>query len=110
MPQQIPKRVRDAVHERAGGRCERCFSPGPLELHHRKFRSRGGKHTVENITALCGLGNMQGCHGYAHTVGGDGWAVHSWENELDVRVIDVQGNWWYFTKDGRRLPSEDPPF
>ncbi|MFJ6427506.1 HNH endonuclease [Microbacterium maritypicum] len=52
----IPAKVRAAVHERAQGRCEGCGRIAPLELHHRKYRSRGGTHTVENLVALCGWG------------------------------------------------------
>lgn len=80
----IPKKVRDAVHERAKGRCEGCGKIAPLELHHRKYRSRGGKHTLANLVALCGGeggmfgGNHSGCHGLAHgPTPPQGWSLPS---------------------------------
>ncbi|MCW4458163.1 HNH endonuclease [Microbacterium sp. MPKO10] len=106
----IPKRVRAIVLERSEGQCERCFSAGPLELHHRKFRSRGGKHTVENLVALCGWGNHTGCHGKAHANGDGGWSVHSWDNELYIPVRDDRGVLWMLGKDGRKHEITEPPF
>ncbi|WP_437582701.1 HNH endonuclease [Paramicrobacterium sp. CJ85] len=106
----IPKKIRDAVHERSGGQCERCFSAGPLELHHRKFRSRGGKHTVENLVALCGWGNHTGCHGLAHTDGTGGWSVHSWDDERIIPVRDDLGRLWMLDKFGRKHEITEPPF
>ncbi len=40
-----------AVQERADGYCEACGGParGRMVHHHRLLRSRGGKHTVENL-------------------------------------------------------------
>ncbi|WP_136043328.1 HNH endonuclease [Microbacterium sp. K22] len=74
----IPAKVRTAVHERAKGRCEGCGRIAPLELHHRKYRSRGGKHTASNLVALCGWGNHTGCHGRAHGPNPpQGWSLPS---------------------------------
>ncbi|QPZ39724.1 HNH endonuclease [Paramicrobacterium chengjingii] len=106
----ISKRVRAIVLERSGGQCERCFSAGPLELHHRKFRSRGGKHTVENLVALCGWGNHTGCHGLAHTDGDGGWSVHSWDDPRHIPVRDDRGSLFYLLPDGRKEQIHDPKF
>lgn len=77
----IPTAVRNTVLDRANGLCEGCGAATNLELHHRKFRSRGGQHSASNIIALCGWGNHTGCHGKAHSANPpEGWAVHSWDH------------------------------
>jgi hypothetical protein len=82
----IPAKVRNAVLKRAQGHCEACGEEKPLELHHRKYRSRGGIHSFGNIVALCGGpaglpgGNHSGCHGDAHNDRGpEGVSLHSWD-------------------------------
>ena len=77
----IPIAVRKAVLERAQGRCEACGKEANLELHHRKYRSRGGIHSFGNLVALCGWGNHTGCHGDAHNSRGvEGVSLNSWDN------------------------------
>lgn len=47
---------RTVLYIRAGGRCEHCgadLNTTGLEAHHRKLRSQGGGHGVENLAALC---------------------------------------------------------
>ncbi len=34
-------------------RCARCRSSRPLQIHHRRYRSHGGTHTVDNLEPLC---------------------------------------------------------
>jgi hypothetical protein len=63
----IPPAIRKTVTDRANGHCEHCGVFATLELHHRLFRSRGGQHTTQNLLALCGMGNVTGCHGLAHS-------------------------------------------
>jgi len=72
-------KVRAQVLERAGGKCEGCGRYRDVELHHRQYKSRGGKGTVENALALCGWGNHTGCHGIAHSADGEwrGWSIRS---------------------------------
>ena len=97
---------------RSGGVCEFCGRQPATEVHHRKFRSRGGGHNIENLLHLCGWGNHTGCHGLAHS--GEppaGLAVHAWEDERLVPVEDAGGTLWWLTKDGRRvLVDPDPEF
>lgn len=50
----IPWTVRQEVEARSGGLCEWPSCPEQAtDLHHRLMRSQGGKHTVENLAALC---------------------------------------------------------
>jgi hypothetical protein len=44
-----------------GWRCTRCRSSGRLEVHHRKYRSHGGTHRVENLEPVC-----RDCHKLIH--------------------------------------------
>ena len=92
---KFPQEVRDKVAHRSQLRCEGCGGPGPLELHHRQYRSRGGQDTTVNALALCGAGggmfggNHSGCHGRAHTAEGEalGWSVRS---RFDPATIPVE--------------------
>lgn len=74
-----------AVKERSGGVCEGCGVRPATDVHHRRYRSRGGGHEVSNLLHLCGGesglagGNHSGCHGVAHRGAGAlvGWSVES---------------------------------
>lgn len=71
----IPKAVKDALHERSGGRCEALYfirQPdggfGTVRCprhadddHHVLPRSRGGKHTLDNLLHLCGFPHHAMC-------------------------------------------------
>jgi hypothetical protein len=76
----IPAPVLETVRARSGGACEGCHAREASEMHHRRFRSRGGQHTAANLLHLCGWGNHTGCHGIAHSQAGHdkGWSVNSW--------------------------------
>ena len=55
---------REALYARAAGRCERAgcsLDDNGMEAHHRKLRSRGGGHGLENLAALC-----PACHRWCH--------------------------------------------
>lgn len=104
----IPARVRKAVLARAGGRCEGCGRHAPLELHHRKYRSRGGTHAVENLVALCGWGNHTGCHGLAHSANPPlGWSLSSGLSDPARETILTHVGIVYLTADGRAVT--EPP-
>ena len=47
--------------EQNGWRCARCRSSRRLEIHHRKYRSHGGTHRVENLEPVC-----RDCHKLIH--------------------------------------------
>jgi HNH endonuclease len=47
--------------ERQGWRCARCRSNRRLEIHHRKYRSHGGTHRIENLEGVC-----RDCHKLIH--------------------------------------------
>jgi len=49
---QETKRVRAAVFERDGGRCRVCGGLA-TEMHELRFRSLGGKRSLENSIAVC---------------------------------------------------------
>lgn len=78
-PKTIPTTTQTAVRTRSQGLCEGCGQHPATELHHRRYRSRGGTHEVSNLLHLCGSGNHTGCHGKAHTGAGEvlGWSVES---------------------------------
>lgn len=104
----IPTAVRNVVLSRAGGRCERCgMISDHLELHHRKYRSRGGRHIMSNLTALCGWGNHTGCHGAVHSNVGEAsatgfaipsWVEETWEVPLLVPSPSGSKRWVLFTE------------
>lgn len=72
-----PANVR-AVKTRSGKVCEGCGQRVATEIHHRKYRSRGGSHEVANLLHLCGSGNHTGCHGRAHSATPpEGWSLPS---------------------------------
>lgn len=100
----------ELVNLRAKGVCEGCGVLPALEVHHRKFRGRGGRDEVVNLIALCGLGNMSGCHGIAHsgTRGTElGWAVSASADPGEVLVI-YRGRLSKLHPDGRVENKERP--
>ncbi len=73
------EKVKNLARLRSQGICEGCGDNPAREFHHRQYKSRGGKDTIENCLHLCGFGNTSGCHGKAHSADHpEGWAVHSW--------------------------------
>lgn len=76
------------VEDRAGGTCDWCGLPlHAFDAHHRQLRSRGGKHTIQNLVAL-----HRGCHEYIHQhpteATGRGFMISSWDypSEIPVRL------------------------
>lgn len=55
--------VRRAVFEREASICRCCQVRGAASLHELRFRSLGGKRSLENSIATCGDG-VRGCHGF----------------------------------------------
>ena len=103
----IPPKNRRIVIERCGGRCEGCGLRPVSDIHHRKYKSRGGTHDVGNLLALCGGpgglagGNHSGCHGVAHSAEGHelGWSVHSWDDPLTTPAM-YRGSLRWLDNDG----------
>ena len=107
----FPRRVRDLAAHRSGLMCEGCGGGGPLELHHRKYRSRLGADTVENCLALCGRGNVSGCHGAAHAGRAaevSGWSIRTGGDPLMIPVRDGDGFWWLLRADGSKTCIPGP--
>lgn len=65
----IPKKVKDAVWERDGGRCIICGSHNAMPNSHYIRRSRGGLGVEQNIVTMC-----QRCH-MMYDQGIDGKAI-----------------------------------
>jgi HNH endonuclease len=49
------------VMEQHDWRCARCRSSQRLEIHHRRYRSHGGTHRIENLEPVC-----RDCHKLIH--------------------------------------------
>jgi hypothetical protein len=90
--------VADAVITRAAGACEacKCAAAGKMSLHHRKLRSQGGEHTVENL--LWVHDGPQGCHETIHRFTRAsylcGLLVRSWLNPADIPVTPFGSTVW----------------
>lgn len=95
-PADFTPKIAAEIRERSGGLCEGCHRNAETQLHHRLYKSRGGKGTVANGIALCGLGNASGCHGKAHTAEGEelGWSLPSGANPLGIPVRTWHRSGW----------------
>lgn len=106
------RRAYEAVHERSFGLCEGCGERRATEIHHRLYRSRGGRDEVTNLLDLCGWGNHTGCHGEAHTLPErqiDGWSVPSGEDPGERPVL-YRGHWMKLLPDGGLEPMKGADF
>ena len=85
----IPPKTRRMVDLRSDSLCEGCGEAPATNIHHRQYLSRGGTHALDNLLHLCGLGNVNGCHGRAHTGEGAelGWSVQSWDDPQHIPVM-----------------------
>lgn len=96
------KRNYKLVPERSGGVCEYCHMAEATQIHHRKYRSRGGKHRAQNLIHLC-----LRCHNLAHSAAPPyGLALHGWEDE-GTPYRDIGGVLFHFTADGLRLDDDE---
>lgn len=93
----IPASVRLLVADRSGGVCEFCGRTAAVHMHHRKLRSHGGEHTLDNLIHLC-----QADHEWAHSYPGlaveVGLIVRSTADPADVRVLPLIP---FYGQDGR---------
>lgn len=100
---RMPKENPEKLAARSGGMCETCHVMPATNIHHRRFLGRGGMHNLANLLHLCGNGNIDGCHGRAHT--GDhleGTAISSfWPfPEADMGFTDLLGQVWLIDDSG----------
>lgn len=107
MSKRLPHKAWMKVFERSHGMCEGCGKPGS-QVHHRRFRGRGGEHNLANLVMLCGVGNTDGCHGRAHGAGNgpapEGWAISQFDRrgEASIPFTDMHGVTWFFDDDGNK--------
>lgn len=102
----IPPANRAAVTARSGGVCEVCHRRPATDKHHRRFRSRGVDHSVENLLDLCGPGNVFGCHGDAHGLGAPaGVVISQWDarSPAEIPFTDALGYEWRLSPDGTKV-------
>lgn len=88
--------------------CEHCGSrPVGLQspVHHRRLRSQGGRHSLENLLLLC-----EACHTWAHRHPRDaretGLIVSAYELPGEVPFKHALHDWVLLLTDGTVTPSE----
>ena len=80
--------VREAAFERAGHRCERCYSTSWLELHHVLGRVPDIMvNEPANLTVLC-----RDCHAWwhGHKPAGLDWFVEKFGNDRLERLLELR--------------------
>jgi 5-methylcytosine-specific restriction endonuclease McrA len=55
------KLIRKLIHERDNHRCRVCNRRDGVDVHHLRYRSRGGKDVPSNLLCLCRI-----CHADVH--------------------------------------------
>ncbi|GHF30654.1 MULTISPECIES: HNH endonuclease [Actinomycetes] len=99
--QQISRTVRDIVHTRSGGVCEKCGRRPAVEVHHRTGRQMGGSrepwiNQPSNLLDLCDpchdeVTDTRGNRAFVETCG---WLVRRGEEQpADVPVLLWHGLW-----------------
>ena len=108
---RMPEDHVELVGERSNGMCEAGCGKRATEIHHRRFLSRGGRHNLANLLALCGRGNHTGCHGVAHSgaAAPPGWAIsrHERRHEEDVPFVDLAGRSWWLDDEGNKTRRKE---
>lgn len=103
------------LERRSFGRCEACGAARGTEVHHRQFRSRGGRDGFANVVLVCGRGNHTGCHGRAHSEATwatpAGYAVPSWADPAEVPIYLAPWKLWALLSDDGSFvfTDEQPP-
>ena len=99
---EFTAKAKKTIRERSGGVCEACGKVPATQVHHRLYKSRGGRGNVANGLAVCGFGNAGGCHGIAHTAKGEqqGWSIRSGFYPLKVPVSHATHGLVTFDDDG----------
>lgn len=89
-------RNRALAYERAQQVCE-AGSPWcegrPTQVHHIARRAGAGAHALDNLLAVCGMGNTSGCHGWIHQHPDEAKA-RGWLRSPGAlpAVVDTKGN------------------
>lgn len=58
---KLPPEIREEVLKRDGYACRKCGSKENLQIHHIKYRSKGGSDDLNNLITLCEF-----CHWIVH--------------------------------------------
>lgn len=97
------KPVRDVVHARSGGRCERCGENQAVQVHHRRPRGMGGSSREDTNTPANALHLCVACHQHiesnrdeAHSLG---WLVRQ-HHSPSVAPVFWRGEWRWLDDDG----------
>ena len=61
LPPDAYRQLHRQVLQRDGWRCQVCGTMSNLEIHHKRFRSRAGADSEQNLITLC-----SGCHADIH--------------------------------------------
>lgn len=104
------RRARKAVRARSGSTCEVCGRAPMTNFQHRKAAVHGGPWCPSNGLAVCGMGNVSGCHGRIHqgprVAYERGWSVRSGHDPAEQPVWLAGRGWSYLTPDGQIVPAE----
>lgn len=103
------QRLRQAVFVRDWGRCVCCgqtLNPNAFEAHHRKFRSRLGADSLDNLIAV-DLVCHRVIHGSPLLAEANGWAVASHADPALIPVLLHTGQRVYLTAAGTYEPAEE---
>lgn len=91
--ERLSKSTRQQVFARAGGRCDCCgaaLDPEAWDCHHRQLRSRGGRHTLENLVALTHACHMR-WHESPNAAAARGLMVSRWDDPATEPVVRGDG-------------------
>jgi 5-methylcytosine-specific restriction endonuclease McrA len=94
------KDIRAAALERAGWRCQRCHSRGPLEVHHLTYE-RLGNEADSDLQALCGA-----CHEKADREREAATAARQWEARINGWARAKYGADWACYHDSEEVEAE----
>jgi len=102
----FPKPVRDLVHARSGGFCERCGEQPAVQIHHRRPRGMGGSSREDTNNAANALHLCVGCHQWIESNRAEavemGWLVRQESKPLHMPVL-LRGEWVWLDDAGGTL-------
>lgn len=102
-------KAREAIYERAGGRCERCGSAGSVwHFHHRRPRGMGGTSRTDSGGLANALLLHPECHEWVErnrTASYDMGYLVDQQNDPCRTPVKLWDGWRYLSEDG--TVSED---